>query len=164
MFFFIASVLFCLVSASDPGRTKNIDKALFYIYLDRAIKENRNLDYFCFFCRTLWSSTGVHCMTCGTCVEGFDHHCTFVNNCIGYRNHAKFLNFLGVAFIYCSFQSFTVGLVIYENYTHCHDDISGEHPETDLCSKEFDWALWIISAVLLLLTFLQSVPLVWQIY
>ena len=104
-FFFIVSMyLFCSVSFKNPGRAKGIDKNLFYIYLDKAIKENRNMDYFCFFCRTIWSSSGVHCMTCGTCVEGFDHHCTFVDNCIGFKNHPYFLSFLGSAGIYTLFQ------------------------------------------------------------
>lgn len=119
-FFIIATVLFWLVSKRDAGSTQGIKKSLFYIILDRAIKEQRNLDYFCFFCRTLWSSSGVHCMTCGTCVEGFDHHCSFVNNCIGYKNHARFMNFLGVGLLYTISQICTLAMVLYQNNKHCH--------------------------------------------
>ena len=98
---------------------------MFYIYLDKAIKEKRNLDYFCFFCRTIWSSTGVHCMTCGTCIEGFDHHCTFVDNCIGFKNHAKFLNFLWAAFFYTLFLLTNTCWVFYMNGWLCN---KLEHP------------------------------------
>lgn len=154
-FFVTASVLFWWVNSTDPGWSKSLPKALFYIYLDRAIKESRNLDYFCFFCRTLWSSTGVHCMTCGACVEGFDHHCTFVNNCIGYNNHARFMNFLGMAFVYCIFQILTIIMVVYQNWHHCHSPAIFHRPDDmEFCSNEFDLSLWIISAILVMLTLL----------
>ena len=56
IFFYLCTFL------RNPGFTKKIEIRKFYVYLDKAIKENRNLDYFCFFCRTIWSSTGVHCV------------------------------------------------------------------------------------------------------
>ena len=49
-------------------------------------------------CRTceLWRPPkSHHCTDCGQCVLGFDHHCPFVNNCVGVRNHCYFLSFLG---------------------------------------------------------------------
>jgi len=32
-----------------------------------------------------------HCKVCGRCVARMDHHCVFVNNCIGERNYAPFV-------------------------------------------------------------------------
>lgn len=36
-----------------------------------------------------------HCSRCGVCVLRYDHHCIWINNCIGFKNHKYFL-LLGV--------------------------------------------------------------------
>lgn len=132
----------------------------FAMILDKAIKDGRNLDYFCFFCRSLWSSTSVHCMICGRCVEGFDHHCVFVNNCVGYKNHANFLLFLMLSLIYTIVLIANSSWTLYDKIYHCH-----ENPENNFCKYDtWSWILFGACFVFLLISILQILPIFWQLF
>ena len=45
-------------------------------------------------CLVIRTPRSRHCSTCNCCVERFDHHCPWINNCIGVRNHIYFIWFL----------------------------------------------------------------------
>ena len=125
--------------------------------------EGRNLDYFCFFCRSLWSSTAFHCMTCGKCVEGFDHHCTIVDNCIGYNNHAAFLNFLIMFQIYSIITLIVViifSIIYIDRIMFCIKN--GSHSTENPCEKNY--INMISLAVCIFYVFIcivQTLPLAW---
>ena len=48
----------------------------------------------CFECRVIALPRSYHCNVCKQCVERFDHHCPWVNSCIGTKNHGFFLVFI----------------------------------------------------------------------
>lgn len=45
-----------------------------------------------------------HCRTCNKCVEGFDHHCSWLNNCIGRKNYKFFFHLVTSAMISYAFM------------------------------------------------------------
>ncbi|ODM93730.1 putative palmitoyltransferase ZDHHC11B [Orchesella cincta] len=65
----------------------------------------------CHLCNiTVTSQRTKHCGICNKCVEGFDHHCRWLNQCIGRRNYVLFLGTV----ILCTIASlFLIGLSIY---------------------------------------------------
>lgn len=45
-------------------------------------------------CMVLRTPRSRHCGSCNHCVERFDHHCPWINNCVGAKNHGVFMCFL----------------------------------------------------------------------
>lgn len=42
-----------------------------------------HLGYFCKLCDSWVQENTKHCRVCQRCVSGFDHHCPWINNCVG---------------------------------------------------------------------------------
>lgn len=48
----------------------------------------------CETCGTYRPPRSSHCRVCDNCVENIDHHCTYLNTCVGRRNYVSFMAFL----------------------------------------------------------------------
>lgn len=67
----------------------------------------------CDSCKIEKPARSKHCRTCDHCVEKFDHHCIWLNQCVGRRNYKWFLSFLFLHILICIYGSIAGVLVFY---------------------------------------------------
>lgn len=56
-------------------------------------------DKYCNFCKSPVNATSKHCIRCNRCTLNFDHHCKWVNNCIGDINYKTFVALIVVCML-----------------------------------------------------------------
>lgn len=66
-----------IITRSDPGKLRETDSLAASDY--------------CVHCSTHVQPRSKHCWCCQKCVVGFDHHCPWLNNCIGEANYRFFV-------------------------------------------------------------------------
>ncbi|RXK35073.1 palmitoyltransferase AKR1 [Tremella mesenterica] len=81
---------------TDPGWVpKAASDGEIKMALEELADEGRlNGTNFCIECMTRKPLRSKHCRTCHRCVARYDHHCPWIWNCVGYRNHRYFLLFI----------------------------------------------------------------------
>jgi len=84
------SVLFFAIAAfRNPGYLERPKSTTFLNLL-----QNFDPVLLCPDCMVIRTKRSRHCSICNQCVERFDHHCPWINNCVGTRNHFAFMGFL----------------------------------------------------------------------
>jgi hypothetical protein len=118
----------------------------------------------CRTCELLKPARSKHCSICKRCISKFDHHCIFINNCVGYGNQHYFILLLLTTATLTSYATY-LGTSILCSQTR------KELPSWTLFGSGFTWSqyanIWAwslqentrIGAVALLC--LLSSPLIW---
>lgn len=78
----------------DPGYLTASHLAKCQTIVELAESDGFNVAHFCTTCLLRRPLRSKHCSVCNRCVAKFDHHCPWVNNCIGASNHRYFVYYL----------------------------------------------------------------------
>lgn len=79
-----------------------------YAYDNLLYIENNN----CKTCRILKPARSKHCSICGHCIARLDHHCVWINQCVGRGNHKEFLVFLLVHIGLTMYGVYILGVIL----------------------------------------------------
>ncbi|KAL4449233.1 hypothetical protein ABPG74_015615 [Tetrahymena malaccensis] len=113
---FLNITLLCIVSHKNPG----------YFQIQKERKDMLELfkkcqyDYsiLCSECNLVKPERSKHCYFCQRCVKVYDHHCPWVNNCIGANNYLIFFTFLFFLWV------FAIYLIILNSFALSHNHIN----------------------------------------
>ncbi|KAI8072384.1 DHHC palmitoyltransferase-domain-containing protein [Gongronella butleri] len=85
-------VNYALTCLTHPGRVPPnwIPEQQRHLEVKRSTHEPR----FCKRCDNYKPPRTHHCSSCGICVLKMDHHCPWVNNCVGFANYGHFIRLL----------------------------------------------------------------------
>ncbi|KAH9527412.1 Palmitoyltransferase zdhhc13 [Dermatophagoides farinae] len=111
---------------SDPGYISNSREEQIKTIIELGEHEGFDSSWFCSTCLIRKPTRSKHCSLCNRCVARFDHHCPWIGNCVGYRNHKYFIWYL--ATLSMTLFCYIVATIHYWDFL---DDIRDDINESD---------------------------------
>ncbi|CAE8734795.1 unnamed protein product, partial [Polarella glacialis] len=109
---FSASFLVMFVAGAWTMSVDPIDPLV--VEADRAAEMDGAEMLFCRYCDSNVQLESKHCWECNKCVANFDHHCPWLNTCIGARNYGGFYVSIWALFVMLGVASAAAVLVLVE--------------------------------------------------
>jgi len=105
----VAFIMYTFYKASvvGPGNAFDVKHANCYAY-DGFLYVHRD----CRTCHKRKPARSKHCALCQTCVPRFDHHCPWINQCVGEDNYRWFLLFIGWNALFLTYASYVLGAIL----------------------------------------------------
>jgi palmitoyltransferase len=110
---------------------------------EKAPKKGKGWTKFCKHCKVPKPPRTHHCHICGKCVLKMDHHCPWINSCVGHYNHRYFFLFLLYLWIACIYGCITIGL----NYIGWLGNSTASRQERDSATGALIFTFVIAAAV-----------------
>eukprot|EP00291_Cryptomonas_curvata_P018621 CAMPEP_0172162322 /NCGR_PEP_ID=MMETSP1050-20130122/6604_1 /TAXON_ID=233186 /ORGANISM="Cryptomonas curvata, Strain CCAP979/52" /LENGTH=275 /DNA_ID=CAMNT_0012832293 /DNA_START=165 /DNA_END=988 /DNA_ORIENTATION=- len=110
-YFLVLQTLVCFarVVSTSPGRPKDLAEKGLPSMQNGQTKSGKTMRM-CNKCQCYKPDRCHHCSDCQACTLKMDHHCPWVNNCVGFHNYKFFVLFLINGSISCGY---TIGLLLY---------------------------------------------------
>eukprot|EP00347_Sterkiella_histriomuscorum_P009544 403340798 len=115
----------------DPG----------YLKQDKSLDFNNTLELLipaqlCPECQVIRTDRSRHCNICKRCVDRFDHHCPWINNCVGVKNHGIFYLYIVFTITYVVLATSICVQTLYRIYFTDNDDTNGRSKLDELIQED----------------------------
>ncbi|KAL4454038.1 hypothetical protein ABPG73_009837 [Tetrahymena malaccensis] len=112
---FISFISFLLSWLIEPGYIRTTDKKKDLEYQLKCLQQSNDDHEICYECILLRPPRSKHCEYCQRCVTVYDHHCPWINNCVGANNYLWFQIFIFSTFFYGIFIVVTSSMYMMES-------------------------------------------------
>lgn len=126
LLFGLSVVSHFLAMISDPGYAEPLMQPLLY---EESV---------CHICQIGRTPRTHHCKRCKKCVQNMDHHCQWINNCVGFKNQKYFILFLVYSLILIVWYCF----IVVNRFIFCGEYCDKNLPEGFMVLVSILWAVF----------------------